>query len=74
MTLALRSPRQIGALIPVDNAPVDAALKSDFTKYVQGMREIEAAIITKAAEADLILQKYEEVGSSHYTPYFPTNP
>ena len=62
MTLALRSPDTIGALIPVDNAPVDATLKSDFTKYVQGLRNIEDAKVTTQAEADNILQKFEEVG------------
>lgn len=61
MTVALRSPNLLGALIPVDNAPVDASLKSDFRKYLQGMREIEEAGVTKQAEADQILQKYEDV-------------
>lgn len=61
MTLALRSPNLVGALIPVDNAPVDATLRSDFGKYVQGLRSIEEANITKQIQADDILQKYEEV-------------
>ena len=61
MTVALRSPRLLGALIPVDNAPIDANLKSDFHKYVQGMRDIEKAQVKKQAEADDILKKYEEV-------------
>ena len=61
MTVALRSPRLLGALIPVDNAPIDANLKSDFHKYVQGMRDIEKAQVKKQAEADDILRKYEEV-------------
>jgi pimeloyl-ACP methyl ester carboxylesterase len=61
MTLALRQPHNYSALIPVDNAPVDAALKSDFSKYVQAMREIEdhRPPITRQSEADKILQKYE---------------
>lgn len=62
MTVALRSPQHVGALIPVDNAPVDANLKNDFHKYVQGLREIEEAQVKKHAEADAILKKYEEVG------------
>ena len=61
MTLALRSPNLVGALIPVDNAPVDALLMSKFTKYVRGLRAIEEARITKQVEADDILQKYEQV-------------
>lgn len=60
MTLALRSPRTISALIPVDNSPIDAALKSDFAKYVQGMREVEDAKVVKQSDADAILQKYED--------------
>jgi len=61
MVLALRSSDSIGALIPVDNAPVDATLKSDFSKFVQGLRDVEDAKVTKSAEADDILRKYEEV-------------
>ncbi|KAG7007914.1 alpha beta-hydrolase [Physcia stellaris] len=60
MTLALRSPKLVEALISVDNAPVDATLKSDFVKYVQGLQSIENAHPTKQIEADNILQKYEE--------------
>nr|POF18022.1 abhydrolase domain-containing protein c22h12.03 [Quercus suber] len=60
MTVALRQNVRIANLIPVDNAPVDAALKSDFGKYMQGMRKIEASGCTKQSEADAILQEYEE--------------
>ncbi len=62
MTVALRSPQLLGSLISVDNAPVDANLKSDFHHYVQGLREIEEAGVSKQVEADDILQKYEKVG------------
>lgn len=62
MTVALRSPQLVGALIPVDNAPVDANLKSDFHKYVQGLRDIEDAQVKTQAEADKILKLYEKVG------------
>lgn len=61
MTVALRSPSAVSALIPVDNAPVNAPLKSDFSKYVQGMQHIESAKVTKQSDADAILQGYEEV-------------
>jgi len=61
MTVALRSPELLGALIPVDNAPVDAVLKSDFHKYIQGMREIEDKQVSKQVEADDILKKFEKV-------------
>ena len=61
MTLALRSPGLVGALISVDNAPIDAALKSDFGNYIQGMRKIEEAQVKRQNEADDILKEYEEV-------------
>lgn len=64
MVVALRSPNSIGALIPVDNAPVDAALKSGFSKYVQGLRNVEESRVARPAEADDILQKYEEVSKA----------
>ncbi len=62
MTVALRSPRLLGTLIAVDNAPVDANLKSSFHQYVQGLREIEEAKVKKQADADEVLQRYEMVG------------
>ncbi|KAF2763614.1 alpha/beta-hydrolase [Teratosphaeria nubilosa] len=59
MAVALRNNVQISHLIPVDNAPVDAALKSDFGKYVQGMRKIAESTVAKQSEADAILADYE---------------
>lgn len=62
MTLALRQPDKYSGLVPVDNAPVDAALKSDFTIYVQAMKEVEDQLgnkIQKQSDADQILAKYE---------------
>ena len=64
MTVALRSPRLLGALIPVDNAPVDANLQSDFHQYIQGLREIDEAEVINQVQADEILQKYEKVSQS----------
>lgn len=61
MTVALHKPTLVENLIPVDNAPVDAALKSDFGKYVKGMKVVEEAQVQKQSEADQILQDYEEV-------------
>ena len=61
MTVALEKLDSIGSLISVDNAPVDAALKSDFGKYVQGMKAVEDARVQKQSEADEILKLYEEV-------------
>jgi pimeloyl-ACP methyl ester carboxylesterase len=61
MTLALRKPSHYSALIPVDNAPVDAALKSDFGTYVKAMKEIDdlRPRVKKQSDADAILAKYE---------------
>ncbi|KAL3955224.1 hypothetical protein ACCO45_010787 [Purpureocillium lilacinum] len=60
MTLALRSPDAVANIVAVDNAPVDAALRNDFAHYIRGMEKIQSAGITRQAEADQILQKYEE--------------
>ena len=60
MTVALRNRVPIANLIPVDNAPVDAALHSAFAKYEQGMRKIDETTIRRQSEADAILQDYEE--------------
>lgn len=61
MTLALKSPELVKDLIPVDNAPIDAALIGRFGTYIQGMKRIEEAGITKQSDADKILQEYEKV-------------
>ncbi|PKX89742.1 putative alpha/beta hydrolase [Aspergillus novofumigatus IBT 16806] len=60
MTVALQSSDLVSALIPVDNAPINAPLKSDFGKYVQGMQEVEAQGVTKQSDADKLLKEYEE--------------
>lgn len=64
MTLALRSPQLINNIISVDNAPLDAALLGDFAKYIRGMKKIEEAEVTRQADADKILQQYEEVSNA----------
>jgi len=71
MTLALRSPEIINDIVSVDNAPLDAALLSNFGKYIQGMKKIEEAGVTRQAEADKILVDYEEVSA---TPGCPIGP
>ncbi|KAL5333475.1 Alpha/Beta hydrolase protein [Aspergillus crustosus] len=60
MTVALNAPELVSALIPVDNAPVKAVLRTDFGKYVRGMQHVESANVTKQSDADKILQDYEE--------------
>ena len=61
MTIALRHPQSIRALVSVDNAPIDAVLTSDFPKYIQGMRKILEAKVKRQIDADAILKNYEEV-------------
>lgn len=61
MTVALQSPESVSALIPVDNAPLNATLKSDFPKYVRGMQHVEREKVIKQSDANKILEDYEEV-------------
>lgn len=61
MVVALQSPELVDNIVSVDNAPVDAAMQSSFGKYIQAMRRIEEAGVTKNSEADKILSEYEEV-------------
>lgn len=60
MTFALKYPSQISDIVSIDNAPIDAALLSNFGKYIQGMHAIESASISRQAEADAILSSYEK--------------
>lgn len=62
MTLALRSPHLVKALVPVDNAPAQAVLNSDFSKYIVALRHITKARVSRQVEADAILKIYEKVG------------
>lgn len=60
MALALQEPDLVANLVAVDNAPVDARLASDFARYIQAMKEIEQAGVTRQADADKILEPYEK--------------
>jgi hypothetical protein len=68
MTLALRTPALIENIVSVDNAPLDAAIPSDFAKYIQGMRKIEESEVIRQAEADKILQDHEEASPNQLFP------
>ena len=61
MTLALRDPKLLGALISVDNAPVAAPIGVDFLTYIQSMRVIEKRKIIKRSEADQVMELVEKV-------------
>lgn len=65
MSVALKSPNLPGALISVDNAPVNAALGRNFAQYIQGLRLIDKAKVSKQVEADEILKPYEKVRCCH---------
>ncbi|KAM3071979.1 hypothetical protein ACMFMF_007376 [Clarireedia jacksonii] len=60
MALALKAPELVEDIVSVDNAPIDAALLSNFGKYIQGMKKIEEAGVTRQADADDILRDYEK--------------
>lgn len=61
MTVALQSPKLAKALVSVDNAPIDANLKSNFHQYVRGLREVEERRVRRQADADEVLASYEKV-------------
>ncbi|KAI4639096.1 hypothetical protein J4E93_009586 [Alternaria ventricosa] len=58
MTMALRNPDCCANIIPVDNAPVDAALSSDFPKYAEGMQHVERSQPKSQKEADKLMEPY----------------
>jgi pimeloyl-ACP methyl ester carboxylesterase len=58
MAMALRNPDCCANIIPVDNAPVDAALSSDFPKYAEGMKKVAEGKPKSQREADALLQPY----------------
>lgn len=60
MVLALQWPDLVKDIVAVDNAPIDAALLSNFGKYIQGMKRIEVANVKSQRQADEILQEYEK--------------
>lgn len=62
MALALRSSNVLKALVSIDNAPVRAALKSNFSNYIEGLRQVEKARVLRQSEAEEILKTFEAVG------------
>lgn len=72
MALALRNPDLISDFVSVDNAPMDAALLSEFAKYIKGMKEVEKVGVTKQAEALDILKDYEEVKQKRVSSFMYT--
>jgi len=62
MAIALGSSHLVKDVIAIDNAPVDAAVRSDFGRYIQGMKKIDAAKVERLDEADKLLEPYVSVG------------
>ncbi|KAI8373977.1 Alpha/Beta hydrolase protein [Choanephora cucurbitarum] len=59
MATALQHPEMVSKLVVVDMPPVAMTLSRNFATYVDAMKEIEAANVSKQSEADKILAKYE---------------
>jgi len=58
MTMGLRDPDCCANIIAVDNAPVDAALLSDFPRYIEGMKRVDTAKVQSQKAADQILEPW----------------
>lgn len=58
MAMALRNPSCCANIVSVDNAPVDAALSSDFPKYAEGMKKVHEGKPKSQKAADEIMQPY----------------
>ncbi|KAL1915274.1 uncharacterized protein VTP21DRAFT_7550 [Calcarisporiella thermophila] len=58
MTVALKQTPEISQMIVVDMAPIDAGLSPSFSSYVQAMKRVEEARVSKQSMADEILRDY----------------
>lgn len=58
MAVALRHPKEVSKLIPVDSSPLSTALGSEFPRYVQGMMAVDKARPESQKEAGEILAPY----------------
>ena len=61
MSQALLEPDSLARLISVDMSPAKGKISPDFVKYIEGMREVQKTGVKSKKEADVILQKFEEV-------------
>jgi pimeloyl-ACP methyl ester carboxylesterase len=59
--LTLTKPEIPAALISLENAPISSPLSSTFKQYVEAMKAITDAKLTKRKDAEDLLAKYEEV-------------
>ena len=68
MAVALKEPSLCGDVVAVDNAPIDAALGSQFTVYLDGMKAVDAKQCASSKEADQVLRAFVEVRASVSLP------
>ena len=61
--LSLTKPDIPKAIISMENAPISSRLSPTFKKYVEAMKAITDAKLTKRKDAEDLLAKYEEVPS-----------
>ena len=59
--LSLTKPNIPKAIISMENAPISSRLSPTFKKYVEAMKAITDAKLTKRKDAEDLLSKYEEV-------------
>lgn len=60
MALALLHGDMVESCIPIDNAPIDTRLSSNFATYIRGMQEIDRHKVHTHKEAYEIMSKYEK--------------
>lgn len=60
MAVSLRRPDLIRALIPVDNAPIDAQLSTTFPRYARAMKRIEASNFKSNKDAYKVMSEVEQ--------------
>lgn len=59
MAVALRSPKLVSALIPVDNSPVSSPLSVDFRRYILAMQEIDRMGLHRQKQMQEIMDSAE---------------
>ncbi|KAJ5698709.1 Alpha/Beta hydrolase protein [Penicillium macrosclerotiorum] len=60
LTVALHSPNLVSNIVAVDNCPIHLPLVADFSRYLEGMKEIDKMQVRTHVEAEEILRRYEQ--------------
>jgi pimeloyl-ACP methyl ester carboxylesterase len=66
--LSLTKPDLPRGIISMENAPISSRLSPTFKKYVEAMKAITEAKLTKRKDAEDLLTKYEEVRPKDTSP------